>query len=214
MGGATVSEDKSPGGLCGPLRTRSGAGWQAEGQGFDFDFVLSLSPFDGTVSVCREHTRCHKTPVLGGGLLMTMLPSKRQLQPRQRKKQYCHWRLALITFPSIREAAKPTIQSARASAHHPPRKRRCPACISQQWAEADPPIPPRWPQCAFVFSLPPSSIWVDVSERREISASLSRSHLRPTRDTPCSRLSLGRGVAQKSNPPMLIADRCEDGGGG
>lgn len=43
MGGATVSEDKSPGGLCGPLRTRSGAGWQAEGQGFDFDFVLSLS---------------------------------------------------------------------------------------------------------------------------------------------------------------------------
>lgn len=57
-----------------------------------------------------------------GGLLMTMLPSKRQLQPRQRKKRYCHWRLALITFPSLREAAKPTIQSARASAHHPPKK--------------------------------------------------------------------------------------------
>lgn len=50
---------------------------------------------------------------------MNMLPSKRQLQPRQRKKRYCHWCLALITFPSLREAAKPTIQSARASAHHP-----------------------------------------------------------------------------------------------
>lgn len=206
MGGATVSEDKSPGGLCGPLRTRSGAGWQAEGQGFDFDFVLSLSPFDGTVFVCREHTRCHQTPVLGGGmfrggLLMTMLPSKRQLQPRQRKKRYCHWRLALITFPSLREAAKPTIQSARASAHHPPRKRRCPACISQQWAEADPPHPTALAAMCIRFFLPPSSIWVDVSERREnFRVFVTEPPATNTRH-PGFKIELGERSGSEEQPP-------------
>lgn len=157
MGGATVSEDKSPGGLCGPLRTRSGAGRQAEGQGFDFDFVLSLSPFDGTVFVCREHTRCHQTPVLGGGmfrggLLMTMLPSKRQLQPRQRKKRYCHWRLALITFRlsgrqqnrrSNRRGRRPITPQERGTVQ---------LAYRSSGLRQIPPIPPRWPQCAFVFS--------------------------------------------------------------
>jgi hypothetical protein len=53
--------------------------------------------------------------------------------------------------------------------------------------------------------------------------SLSQSHLRPTRDTPASRLSLGGpregGLPEKSNPPMhltarsVLTDASEYGGG-
>lgn len=148
-GRATVSEDKSS---DGPWRTRSGAGWQAEGQGLDFDFVLSLSTgrslfVESIHDVIKQPSSLTSWPwlrgVFGAGLISTTLPNKRELQPRQRKKRYCHWRPALLHlghFPVSPGGSKTDDPiGAGVGPSHPQERGAVQPAYRKQWAEADPP---------------------------------------------------------------------------